>query len=78
VPADVLPPPDLESLAVELAEGAADLVARRRGELAGGQHPGVSSKSTATDLVTDVDRAAERWLVDQLRARRPDDAVLGE
>ncbi len=38
----------------------------------------VSAKSTATDLVTEVDRATERWLVEQLAIRRPDDGVLGE
>jgi myo-inositol-1(or 4)-monophosphatase len=45
---------------------------------AAGSDLAVGSKSTSTDLVTDVDRAVERWLVQQLRARRPDDAVLGE
>jgi myo-inositol-1(or 4)-monophosphatase len=66
-------PEDLAHLAVELAEGAAAIVRDR--------HQGVQAvevKSTATDLVTEVDRAAERWLVDQLAARRPGDAVLGE
>ena len=64
---------DLERLAVELAEGAAVLVREgRRGSFE------ASAKSTATDLVTEVDTATERWLVDQLRARRPDDALLGE
>jgi myo-inositol-1(or 4)-monophosphatase len=64
---------DLERLAVELAEGAAAVV--RDGRDAQGA---VATKSTATDLVTEVDEATERWLVDELAARRPDDAVLGE
>jgi myo-inositol-1(or 4)-monophosphatase len=66
-------PEELEHLAVELAEGAAGIVRdAHTGALA------VSAKSTETDLVTEVDKAAERWLVEQLRTRRPDDAVLGE
>lgn len=64
---------DLERLAVELAEGAAAVV--RDGRSA---QIAVAAKSTATDLVTEVDKATEQWLVDQLAARRPADAVLGE
>ena len=36
------------------------------------------TKSTATDLVTVHDRAAERIVVDELRRVRPDDAIVGE
>src|SRR5262249_13035247 len=38
----------------------------------------VGTKSTATDLVTEVDREAERVIVDAIVAVRPDDAILGE
>jgi myo-inositol-1(or 4)-monophosphatase len=38
----------------------------------------VDAKSSATDLVTQIDRASERWLVQQLAQLRPGDAVLGE
>jgi len=38
----------------------------------------VHTKSSATDLVTDVDRAAEKALVSALRQARPDDAIIGE
>jgi myo-inositol-1(or 4)-monophosphatase len=38
----------------------------------------VDAKSTRTDLVTQVDRACEQWLRDELARLRPDDAVLGE
>ncbi len=66
-------PAALEHLAVELAEGAAELVrSQAHGQL------DVGAKSTSTDLVTEVDRAAERWLVAELARRRPADAVLGE
>jgi myo-inositol-1(or 4)-monophosphatase len=66
-------PAELESLAVELAEGAAQVVrdGRRRTLV-------VAAKSTDTDLVTEVDRDTERWLVEQLARRRPADSVLGE
>ena len=38
----------------------------------------ISTKATATDMVSDADRAAERLIVERLLAARPDDAVLGE
>jgi myo-inositol-1(or 4)-monophosphatase len=38
----------------------------------------VTTKSSATDLVTEVDRDAERAIVDAIVAARPDDAILGE
>jgi myo-inositol-1(or 4)-monophosphatase len=38
----------------------------------------VSTKSSLTDVVTASDRAAERLIVDGIRAARPDDAILGE
>lgn len=63
----------LADLAVELAQGAAEVVrAGRAGAFA------VDAKSTATDLVTAVDRRAEQWLVDGITRRRPDDAILAE
>jgi myo-inositol-1(or 4)-monophosphatase len=66
-------PDQLEGLAIELAAGAAEII--RDGRAAGVE---VAVKSTETDLVTEVDRATERWLVRQITARRPDDAILGE
>ncbi len=39
---------------------------------------GVATKSTATDPVSEADRAAEREIRAVLAARRPDDAILGE
>jgi myo-inositol-1(or 4)-monophosphatase len=66
-------PAELAEFAVALAEGAGRLVqAGRLGGLA------VGTKSTATDLVTEVDRRSERWLVEHILARRPEDAILGE
>ncbi|MDP9094894.1 MAG: inositol monophosphatase [Actinomycetota bacterium] len=64
---------ELESLAVDLVTGAATLIRER-----GSTDLAVSSKSTATDLVTQVDRDIEAWLVEHLRAARAHDAILGE
>ncbi|WP_375490913.1 inositol monophosphatase family protein [uncultured Jatrophihabitans sp.] len=66
---------ELEAMCVELATGAARLVADAR---AGQDGITVDSKSTATDLVTDVDRRSEAWLLEQLTRLRPADAVLAE
>jgi len=37
-----------------------------------------TAKSTPTDMVTEVDAAAEKLIVGLLKRRRPDDGVLGE
>src|SRR5262249_14200231 len=39
---------------------------------------GVESKSSATDMVSEADRASEELLVDLLGAERPDDGMIGE
>src|SRR5215207_715226 len=66
---------ELRNLAETLARGAGELTVRLR---AGDGDLGVGAKSTPTDVVTGVDRAAERWLTERLASLRPDDAVLGE
>jgi myo-inositol-1(or 4)-monophosphatase len=38
----------------------------------------VETKSSPTDVVTQMDQAAERLIVDRIRAARPGDAFLGE
>ena len=38
----------------------------------------VATKSTPTDVVTQMDTAAERLIASTIRAVRPDDAILGE
>lgn len=66
--------------AEELRELAGRL-ARLAGELLASSRPGESetgTKSSPTDLVTAADRAAERLIIEELRAVRPDDAVLAE
>lgn len=70
-PADV---DALAGLAVDAARAAADLVRDRTG------HDVVvaATKSSDTDVVTEVDRAAEALLRSLIRARRPEDAIVGE
>lgn len=38
----------------------------------------VDTKSTGTDMVTEMDRAAEAHIVERLLGARPDDGILGE
>ena len=69
--------PGLRELAVDLASGAGELAVRgRSAALADGG--GVGVKSTRTDVVTAMDRAAEDYLRERLARERPGDAVLGE
>jgi myo-inositol-1(or 4)-monophosphatase len=87
VPSPAAPPPtdpssapdralaaELEALAVAVGRAAGEVLAAayRGGEFA------VERKTTATDLVTEVDRASERLIVERLRAARPGDAIVGE
>lgn len=66
-------PRELLSLAHRLAEEAGQLLLDGlvTAEILG-------SKSTMTDMVTSMDRASERHIVDGIRAARPDDAIVGE
>jgi myo-inositol-1(or 4)-monophosphatase len=65
---------DLLALAESLAESAAALL------LEGLRRPRseVATKSTGTDMVTEMDRASERLIVDGISAARPDDGILAE
>lgn len=38
----------------------------------------ISSKSTALDIATQMDRESERFIVDSILAARPDDGIVGE
>jgi len=75
--ADLVVPPD-NAVLLDLAER----VARRAGELllagAGELRVDVSTKSSGTDMVSEMDRASEALIVDGILAERPDDAILGE
>ena len=65
---------ELLALATNLAADAAALLVdgltHRRLE--------VSTKSTPTDMVTEMDRASEALIVAGIRAARPDDGIVGE
>ncbi len=64
----------LLDLARSVALEAAELLMAglRRGNLA------VDTKTSPTDMVSEMDRAAEQLIVDMLRSARPHDAILGE
>jgi fructose-1,6-bisphosphatase/inositol monophosphatase family enzyme len=61
------------ALAVELVEQAGSLAARIRRE-----GLDVAEKTSASDVVTQADLAAERLIVEYLTLERPDDAIVGE
>lgn len=65
---------ELLELALATAREAAALVAAGRA----GAADDVQSKTTTVDVVTAVDKASERLVVDRLLGARPDDGVLGE
>jgi len=67
-------PAELRDLAVTVATRAADLVLAR----AGAPDLRITEKSTATDPVTEVDRAVETLVVGALLDARPNDGVTGE
>jgi myo-inositol-1(or 4)-monophosphatase len=64
----------LLALAVAVAEEASRLLVDRLG--AAGRD--VGTKTTGTDMVTDVDRASEHLIVERLLAARPGDGVVAE
>ena len=71
---------ELLELAQEVAIAAGDLLRGRLPEVAGGRllAGGASTKSSPTDLVTDVDRSSEALIVGSLLSSRPDDGIKGE
>jgi myo-inositol-1(or 4)-monophosphatase len=71
-------PTELRRLAEQLARDAGTLAAAGRRRLGVGTHVSHETKSTATDPVTEFDRAAEALIVGELRRVRPADAIVGE
>jgi len=69
---------ELRALAAGLATRAGSSAHEGRRRLGVGQPVEHDTKSTPTDPVTEFDRAAEKLIVDELRARRPDDSIVGE
>ncbi len=66
-------PAELAAIAEALAREAGDLIRSRLDDVIS-----ISTKSTATDMVTEVDRQSERLIVSRLESLRPGDALLGE
>jgi myo-inositol-1(or 4)-monophosphatase len=67
-------PSELLALATALAEDAGRLLLDGLGRAL----TDVETKSSGTDMVTEIDRASERLIADGLHAARPDDGILGE
>lgn len=68
-------PEDLLGLAAEVAAEAGRLLASWRAE---GRPEVAETKSSPTDVVTEMDRKAEELITERIRVSRPGDAVLGE
>lgn len=66
-------PTELAEIAAQLALGAGQLIRAHRHD-----HFEIDTKSTPTDVVTEVDRQVEAYISGELAARRPEDAVIGE
>lgn len=63
--------PNVE-LAMSIAKAAGEQLLVRP------EHLEIDTKSSATDVVTQMDREAEAYIVAQLKKHRPEDAILGE
>ncbi len=64
---------EVATLARRLAAEAAGLLSERQ------TSPGaIGTKTSATDLVSEVDHASERLIVDAIRQARPGDGIVGE
>jgi myo-inositol-1(or 4)-monophosphatase len=64
----------LLALAEQLADAAAELSLARLDQ----PRSDVRTKSTGTDMLTEVDEACERLIVEGIRAARPHDGILSE
>jgi myo-inositol-1(or 4)-monophosphatase len=64
----------LLDVAAEAARMAGSLLIRG----AGSARTSVGTKSSATDMVTEMDRSSEALVVSTIRRRRPDDAIIAE
>ncbi|MBO0815547.1 MAG: inositol monophosphatase [Actinobacteria bacterium] len=69
---------ELLGLAVNAAQAAAAMLAAGRPAGPSGRPEVTDTKSSPTDVVTDMDREAEALIRRRLLAARPQDAILGE
>lgn len=71
---------ELRQWCISLAKGAGDVALSGRIADTNGAigQPSAVTKSSATDLVTRHDQAAERYIRERLAAERPGDGLLGE
>ena len=67
-------PRELLALAEEMAREAGRLIVEERPRDLGV----ATTKSSVTDIVTEMDQRAEQLLVDRITTARPDDGILGE
>jgi myo-inositol-1(or 4)-monophosphatase len=74
VPPDPVLLDDLARVALDVATGVAEILRHGYGQT----RSSVETKSSPTDMVSEVDRAAERFAADRLGELRPDDGLLGE
>jgi len=72
---EVTDPQTLLRIAVDAAAEAGQLLASWRGP---GRPEVIDTKSSPTDVVTEMDRRSEALITARIRAVRPGDAVLGE
>lgn len=74
---DLLLAQELLLLARQAALAAADLVVAGRPEVIA-KKASVSTKTSVTDPVTEMDRAAEKLIVETIKSVRPSDGFIGE
>ena len=74
------PPAGVDPIVIDLAATAFEAAIAAAGVLSRGKGGDldVDTKSSATDMVSNVDLASEAAVAEVLARRRPDDAVLGE
>ena len=63
---------DLLNLAVQIAKEAGNLLLQRPKQLS------VDTKTSDIDIVTQMDKLSEKFIVDSILANRPDDGIIGE
>lgn len=68
----------LDAQLLELATSVAEQAGRLVLDALDEKRVAISTKSTATDMVSEVDRASEELLLDRILQSRPNDSVVGE